>query len=113
MNGAVTNGIGAMRARVTVQRENPVAAGGGGYLPGWSDVANLWAQLEPISGREILQGARLEARVTHRAIIRYRADVTAGMRLVYGTRLFRIHAALNMGERNRFTQLLIEEGGAV
>ncbi|MGB4101347.1 MAG: phage head closure protein [Alphaproteobacteria bacterium] len=113
MNGAITNSIGAMRARVVIQRENPVATGGGGYAPGWSDVASLWAQMEPLSGREVLQGARLEARVTHRAIVRYRADITAGMRLVYGTRLFRIHAALNLEERNHFIQLLLEEGGAV
>lgn len=105
--------IGALRARVTIQRENPVATGGGGYVPGWSNVADVWAQLEPVSGREILQGARLEGRVTHRAVMRYRADVTAGMRLVFGARLFRIQAALDLGARNRFTQLLIEEGGAV
>ena len=66
-----------------------------------------------MSGREVLQEVRLESRVTHRIILRYRSDVTAGMRVVWGARVFSVQAVINLGERDRFTQLLAMEGGAV
>jgi len=105
--------VGLLRARIVLQRESPVAQGGGSYAVNWVDVANLWAQIEPVSGREVLQEVRLESRVTHRIILRYRSDVNAGMRVVWGARVFSVQAVINLGERDRFTQLLAMEGGAV
>jgi SPP1 family predicted phage head-tail adaptor len=104
--------IGAMRARITVQRENPQAAGGGAYAVGWTNVATLWAQIEPINGREALQGARLESRVAYRLVLRYRPDIVAGMRVVWQGKNFAIQTVLDQGVTHRFTQLLVSEGGA-
>lgn len=105
--------IGLMRARVTLQREVPVAQGGGSYAAGWTDVAILWARIEPLSGREIVQDARQESRVTHRIIIRYHSDVDAGMRLLWQGRVFAVQAVIDPGAAHRFLQLLAVEGGAV
>ena len=33
--------VGALRARIVLQRESPVAQGGGSYAVNWVDVANL------------------------------------------------------------------------
>lgn len=109
----MTQNIGAMRARITIQQESPTPSGGGGYALVWSDVATLWASIEPAGGREVLQGARLESRITHRITIRYTAGITAGMRVLYGSRSFNIRAVTNPDERRRFMRLLAEEGGAL
>lgn len=104
--------IGSLRARIVIQQEARTPDGAGGYALAWSDVVSLWARIEPVSGRETLQGARLESRVTHRITIRYRSGVDAGMRALYGSRIFNIRAVINPGEDNRHLRLLAEEGGA-
>ena len=101
------------RHRVTLQSESLVAdGGGGGGAPVWSDQATIWADIQPISGREILHSQMLQVRVTHRIITRYRAGVTTAMRLAKGARLFNIRAVINMEERNRYLEIMCEEGAA-
>lgn len=103
---------GGLRARVAIERELPIAEAGGSYAPNWQTLATLWAQIEPIAGRVVRQGERLESRVTHRITLRYRGDITAGMRVVWGSQRFSIQAVINLGAQNRFTQLLVSLGGA-
>lgn len=103
---------GGLRARVTIEQEAPVAQGGGSYAPNWQPLATLWAQIEPVTGRVVRQGERLESRVTHRITVRYRSDIVAGMRVVWGSQLFAIQAVVNLGAQNRFSQLLVVLGGA-
>ena len=50
--------------------------------------------------------------MTHRVKIRYRAGVTAKMRLTFGARVFNIRGVINAGERDRTLELLCEEGVA-
>lgn len=104
---------GGLRARIVLQRETVLAQGGGSYVAQWEDVANLWARIEPVSAREVLQGQRLEARITHRIVLRYRSDAVAGMRVAWQERLFRVQAVTQLGMARRFTQLLVSEGGAL
>jgi len=107
--------IGELRSRVTLQRESRVADGGGGYANVWTDLGaspTVWARIEPLRGREVLQALKLQAPVSHLVTLRNRADVTAGMRLVAGGRAFNIRAAINLEERGRWLELLCEEGVA-
>lgn len=103
--------LGALRARIIIEREDPTGNDGGSYAPNWTQVANLWAQIEPVTGRVVRQGERLESHITHRVTLRYRTDITAGMRIVCGAQLLTIQAVLDLGARHRFLQLLAQEGG--
>ncbi len=103
---------GVLRKRVTLQAESRTDDGAGGYALSWTDVATVWAEIAPLGGREAFAAHRLEARVTHRVRLRYREGITADMRLVMGSRVFNIRAVLNEGERNRWLDLLAEEGVA-
>ena len=107
--------IGELRSRVTLQQESRVADGGGGFSNTWTNLASsptVWARIEPLRGREVLQAMQLQSPVTHRVTLRYRGDVRAGMRLVAGARAFNIRAAINLEERGRWLELLCEEGVA-
>lgn len=107
--------IGELRHRLTIQTENPVADGGGGQGDPWASpvtVATVWGRVEPLSGSEGLRAMQLEDRVTHRVTIRYRKGITASQRIKFDSRLFNIRAVINVGERNRWLQLLCEEGVA-
>ncbi|MDD3029974.1 MAG: phage head closure protein [Alphaproteobacteria bacterium] len=106
--------LGAMRCRIAFQQETQTDDGAGGYACAWETVAQAWASVEPLTGREVYAANRLEGHVSHKITTPWRSDITptTAMRILYGTRTFNIHAAMNEGERNVFFILLVEEGGA-
>ncbi len=101
-----------LRHSVTLQREMPSTDAGGGHALVWTDVARLRAAIEPLRGGERLAAGQVEAAVTHRVTLRYRSGVTAAMRLLVRGRPLQIRAVVNRGERNRWLDLLCEEGVA-
>ena len=108
--------IGALRHRLILQAESPIADGGGGQgSDPWASpatVATVWGRVEPIGGTERLRAMRLEGHVTHRVTIRHRAGVTAGMRVRFDVRVLNIRAVIDVGERGRILELLCAEGVA-
>jgi len=107
--------IGELRKQITIQAETPTPDGAGGYALGWMNIATVWANIEPLSGREIFTAQHLEGHVTHRVTMRYRSDITitSDMRFVYSNRVFNIRSVLNPDEGNQWRELLVEEGGAI
>lgn len=107
---------GRLRHRLVLQQRSPQADGGGGEAGDpWAapiTLATVWGRIEPLRGDERVRALRLEARVTHRIVIRFRSGVTSDMRLVFGARHFNIRAVLDPGERRRALELLCEEGVA-
>ncbi len=71
-----------LRQKLTLQSEIQTADGAGGYTRSWEEVAELWAEIIPISGREKLFAMQLESSVTHRVLIRWRSGVNSGQRLI-------------------------------
>ena len=56
----------------------------------WQDVANVWASIEPLSVREFIASQAVQAEITARAVIRYRADIDATMRLIHRGKIYNI-----------------------
>lgn len=73
-------------------------------------VAEVWAAVEPLSGREWIEANQLQSGVTIRIRIRYRDDIRAEMRVVEGTHTYHIAAPPleQLGER-RETHLMCSE----
>lgn len=104
---------GGLRQKVTIQQESNTDDGQGGSTKGWSAFASsVDCRLEPLRGDERLQAGTLEPRITHRATIRYRSGVTAGMRLLLGSTAYNIRAVTNPDERQRYLVMDVEEGVA-
>ncbi|EZP51390.1 phage head closure protein [Delftia sp. RIT313] len=55
----------------------------GEVLMTWSEVATVWAAVEPLSAREFIQSAATQSQVTARITIRQRDDLLPSMRLVH------------------------------
>lgn len=49
----------------------------------WTDVATVWAVIEPLSAREFIASQSENNQVTARITIRYRPDVTGKWRLLH------------------------------
>ncbi len=99
-----------LRHRLTLQQEDTTEDGAGGYARSWQDIADVWAEIIPLSGKELLFAGQLQAEVTHRILIRYRDAVHAGQRLVFDGRVFNIHAVMNIRENDDLLELTVAEG---
>lgn len=104
---------GQLRERVTIQQAVETPDGGGGSSIDWQDVATVWAEVRPLSGRERLQAQQLESAVNYRIRIRFRSDITAGMRLVWRDQVMNIRAVYNEDQKRAYLTLDCESGVAV
>ena len=104
---------GTMNRRVALQSATRAADAAGQMVPTWTTVATVWAEIETTAGSERMAIAQQVATCSHRVRIRYRADVTAGWRLMYGSRILDINAAIDEGERHESLLLLCMEKAAV
>jgi SPP1 family predicted phage head-tail adaptor len=82
--------IGKMRERVTIQSPSEVRGRSGQTTLEWSDTATVWASVEGLSSRDILQAQQANVIATHRIRIRHRPDVTHTHRLVWRNRTMEI-----------------------
>jgi SPP1 family predicted phage head-tail adaptor len=86
---------GDLRHRVQLQEKSRTQdPHTGEMLDSWVDVAEVWAQVVPLSGREFLASAAEQSEVTGRIVIRYRDDVDATKRFVYRGKAYAIKAVL-------------------
>lgn len=78
---------GNLRHRVTIQR--PVESqdeNTGAVDVVWQDVATVWASIEPLSVREFIAAQAEASKINTRIVIRYRADVSAKMRIYHAAK---------------------------
>ncbi|HDZ39249.1 MAG TPA: head-tail adaptor protein [Marinobacter sp.] len=91
---------GQLRHRVEVQASSE-ANSRGNTTKTWTTEVTIWAGIEPLSGRELIEAQEVVADATHRVKIRYLADVTPKKRFLFGTRELYIESVQNIDERNR------------
>ncbi len=87
-----------------VALEEPVETpdGAGGFTIVWTQIATLWARLEPLDPARELWAGRQASEATHRVTLRLRGDVKQGMRFRKLTRLFPILSAQDPDESGRY-----------
>lgn len=100
---------GKLRHRVTIQQLVKTDDGYGGIVETWQDVATVWAAVEPLRGNERYRAQQVQAELTHKVIMRYRAGIKPQMRLLYGNRIFEIEAVIDVEERHKWIELLCAE----
>lgn len=100
---------GNLRHRVTIQQLTRTDDGAGGYIETWTAVATVWADVYPLKGNERYEAQQVQANLSHRVTIRYRAGIVPSMRLQYGTRTLNIEAVIDPEERHRELVLMCSE----
>ena len=106
---------GTLRKRITLQQQSTSVDTYGQQITTWTDVATVWASIEPSVGRELMaaQAVRLDQPTT--ITMRWQPafaspKALAAMRAVYNSRIFNIYSVENEEERNRMLTLLASEG---
>lgn len=100
---------GRIRHRVRIEAPLRTPDGGGGATETWVTVAEAWAEISPAGGTERLEADRVAGRVTHVIHMRAGVNLAPEMRVVNGTRIFEIRAAIDLNERGRWLRVLAEE----
>lgn len=112
--------VGKLRQKIKIQTQTRTADGGGSEKVAFATSVTVFGHIEPRGGQERLFGDQLEERITHIITIRYRRDVSHKNRLVYEyfvkgtkyTRIFNVKRVLNRDSKDRFLDIMCEEGVA-
>lgn len=83
-----------MRHRLTLQSQQRVPDGMGGYVEGWAGLRQVWAEITTPTGRVSSVAQQLAAVVSAEIRTRPSADLIAGRRLVSRAATYTIQAAL-------------------
>jgi SPP1 family predicted phage head-tail adaptor len=100
---------GPLRQRVTIKDKSVSQNSYGEEVITWNDVDTVWAAVEPLRGREFLEGKQITAEVSTRIRIRYRSGITPEMQVVFGSITYDIHSIIHIEEREREIHLMCQE----
>lgn len=99
----------ALRHRITIEQLTLTPNDSGGQAEAWTTFATVWASITPKIVKEVNFAQRIEPRIDHDIVIRYIAGLTTTMRIVFGTRVFEIKAAIIKEEIKEWIQILATE----
>ncbi|HEX8596699.1 MAG TPA: phage head closure protein [Pseudomonas sp.] len=85
---------GPLRNHCSLQSEQRVSDGGGGYSKGWVELRKIWAAIETPGGRAAVIAQQVKTLVTAEILVRPAADLVAGRRIVHSGTTYLIEAAL-------------------
>jgi SPP1 family predicted phage head-tail adaptor len=99
---------GRMRERVTIQSPTGSQSAMGGSSLTYTDAATVWASVDGISSRDVMQAMQANVIVTHRVRIRYYPGITVDHRLQWRGRSFEIASVIER-ENRTMHELLVKE----
>lgn len=92
----------AYRETVRIERNAPTRSARGAEVDVWTEVATVRAAVLPLTGREFYAAQQVNAEITYKVRLRYRADVTSGCRLVWRSQVLEVVGPpVNVESRNR------------
>lgn len=97
-----------LNERVTLQAPTEVRSPTGEVTLSWADQATIWANVEGLSSRDILQAQQANVIVSHRIIIRHRTGVDVQHRVAWRGKTLEIASITDRYNRT-MTELLVRE----
>lgn len=102
---------GKLRHRITLQAKTATTDAYGGPIEVWTDVAtNIPASVEPLSGRELVNAQTVNAEITTRITMRYRAGVIAANRITFEGKFYNILSVIDEEMKHRQLVIMASEG---
>lgn len=109
---------GDLRHQIVIEQRSASQDSFGDQVQTWTTVTTTYADIVPLSGRELQAAQSISTEVSHQIRVRYNSNIAsfsdpklmAALRVRFGNRLFNIHASLNVDERNNEMNFLASEG---
>lgn len=96
--------------RVTLQSRSVTQDALGQEAASWADVVTVWAQAQPLRGREFFAAGQTQSEVTTRFLIRWRSDVVPTMRVIWRGEPYDIDAAIDVDGARQVLELMCRAG---
>jgi len=100
---------GQLRQRIKIQSKTATQDSYGDEEITYTTWATVWAAVEPLTGREFIDGKMITAELTHRMRIRYRSGILEEYRVVFDSRNFDIISIIHVEEHEREIHLMCQE----
>ena len=110
--------IGRLCRSITIQKKIGTYDSYGQEVLEFVDIATVWANVKPVTGREKLRAGAYDSTLSHTVAVRYQPELlpeTAAdaWRILYGTRILEITAAQDMDDARKFILFDCTETGVV
>ena len=93
--------IGKMKERVTIKSPREVRSRSGETTLNWdTTVATVWASVDGLSSRDIIQAQQANVVATHKIRIRFRDDVSHTHRIIWRDRTMEIASVTERNDRH-------------
>ena len=99
---------GRLNRRCVLQTPGTAQDELGQPIPGWTDIASVWADIRMRSGLESIKAGAPVSVVQASIRVRYRAGITAGMRIVHNLQAFNIVAVMPDVGGREYVDLIAE-----
>lgn len=100
---------GELRQRITIEEFTETQGDMGDIIEEWVEFATVWADIQPLRGREYWDAQQAQSEVTGEIHIRHRNDLSPEMRVKYDGRTFQIDSIFHPAEDREKTVLLVVE----
>ena len=100
--------IGRMHDRVVIQSPTESYSPSGETTLSWETFAEVWASVDGLSSRDIMQAQQANVLATHKIVCRYRADVDHTSRMIYRGRTMELSAVTDRNNRE-YLEILARE----
>ncbi len=94
--------LGSLRERVQLQSKTQTIDGAGGHQNTFVSLATVWARITSLAGSMSSFGNARAAKITHSVILRFRADLKAGDRIIYRATPLEIISAEDLNGRRAY-----------
>lgn len=103
---------GMLNRRISIERKTLTADALGGFTEIWQPLAQPWANIKPMSGREIIHADKIDAVAVSRFIIRHNPNLREDDRVLYRGNYYNIRSLVNIDEQYEYTEITAERGVA-
>ena len=100
---------GRLRHLMWLKEPTNTSDGMGSNTKIYGTVEVFWGSVEPLRGREWMESGLENSEVSGKIVRRYKSGLTPDMIVAFDSRTFKIVSVINVDERNREMQLMVEE----
>lgn len=104
---------GKLFQEITIQQRGDTRDAIGGSIAAWSTYAVTYAEINNLSGAELVQAAQVNSFINSAITIRPDTGVRASMRILYKSRYYNIEFVNDVDERDDTMILLCRRGESV
>ena len=104
--------VGKLRNKITIQNNVLSADAYGGFTRANTTFITAFAQIKPKSAKQVFNeqsGEKINNPQDFEFTIRYRANISTAMRILFGTRTFDIKSIENDNEYDKYIKLVATE----